>query len=75
MARRPKKWPTYALAALENSQVRLADIRKLSRDAQKAIVDGNELLAVTLLSDIRDKAAEASELLARAHRGDYEEMP
>ncbi len=74
MARRPKKWPSYALAALENTQVRLADIRKLSREAQTAIVAGNELLAVTLLSDIRDKAAEASELLARAHRGDYEDM-
>jgi len=71
MGYKPKKWPTYALEALENSLALTQRIDKASREAQTAITQNNPLLAVLALSDIRQHTQSIRESLVRARAGDY----
>lgn len=71
--RKPRKWPSYALWALEDVQALLLDIQALARDAQAAIQAGNRLESVIILGDVRDKARHGVSLLVRARAGEYRE--
>lgn len=73
MATRPKKWPSYALEALENTQAILSEIDALARKAQTASADGDRMAAVIIGSDIRQRAQRASLILSQAYMGTYEE--
>ncbi len=73
MARKPKKWPDYALSSLEGVLVHLKNIEQLSRQAQVAARDGDRLTAVILNGDIRAQAQSATHLLVQARTGEYEE--
>lgn len=70
--RKPKKWPSYALEALETSLILLAEIEGLSREAQRAAKENDRLQAVIINGDIRERAARAREHLVRAKIGEYE---
>lgn len=73
MPRKPKKWPSYALWALEDSLALLREIGDLSREAQKQIHQNNRLEAVILVGDIRDKAQRAANKLMQGKLGQYEQ--
>lgn len=72
MARRPKKWPTYALDSLEGTLFHLKGIIELTREAQVAAKEGDRMMAVILNGDIRERAQDAVHLLIQARVGNYE---
>lgn len=71
MAYKPAKWPTYALEALEDALSLIEDIEKRTGQAQRATVDGRQLEAVILMSDIRAAATKAHSTLIRGKTGEY----
>lgn len=71
MGYKPKKWPSYALEALEDSVAVTLRIESLCREAQQAIVAGEKLEAMLIHSDIRVKAAQIRENIIRAKSGEY----
>lgn len=73
MARKPKKWPDYALSSLENSLMHLRSIEQLSRQAQIAAKNGDRLEAVIINGDIRLRAQSAIHLLVQAKTGEYDQ--
>lgn len=73
MASKPKKWPSYALEALENTQAIQSNIVDVARQAQEAMDKGHYLRATILLGDIRDAASRATIILTRSRAGDYQQ--
>lgn len=72
MSNKPKKWPSYALASLENSLVTLHEIDDLLREVQTQIAKDKRIEAVILAGDIRSRVQDVTGRLARAKSGDYE---
>jgi hypothetical protein len=73
MARKPAKWPSYALNGLEGTLLQLKTIQKLSREAQTAAMNGEAMKAVVINGDIRNEALLAISLLVQARTGEYED--
>jgi shikimate kinase len=73
MARKPAKWPSYALNSLEGTLLQLKTIQKLSREAQTAAMNGEAMKAVAINGDIRNEALLAISLLVQARTGEYED--
>lgn len=65
-----KRWPNYALWALEDAAGCLVDIDQKAREAQELIVAGRTVEAVILLGDVRAKAAEGRLPLAKGRNGE-----
>jgi hypothetical protein len=73
MAYRPRRWPNYALWALEDVKVMLTRIEADARAVQMAAKEGNRLETVVIAGDIRTAAIEAKAILTRAKEGEYED--
>lgn len=73
MSNKPKKWPSYALASLENSLVTLHEIDDLLREVQAQIARDNRMEAVILTGDTRSRVQDVTGRLARAKSGEYQE--
>lgn len=73
MAYRPRRWPNYALWALEDVKAKLMQIEADARAVQAAAKEGNKLEAVIIAGDIRTAAMEARAILSRAKEGEYED--
>lgn len=73
MGYRPRKWPDYALGALESSRKLAKHVKATVRAAQKANIEGNRDMVMVLLADIREANAQIDELLAGAYHGEYVE--
>ena len=71
MAYKPAKWPSYALEALEDTLSLLKDIEKETAAAQQAVVDGDKLTAVIVMSAVRTGAMKAHSTLIQAKAGKY----
>lgn len=69
---RPKKWPTHALAALEDAVYGMKQIEVLTREAQEYLTEGNSLAAMFAMSEVRAKATQAKSRLLQARSGQYE---
>lgn len=67
-----KKWPYKALGTLEDTLSLLKDIERASAAAQKAVIDGDKLVGVMVMGDIRTKAMLAHSKLVNARAGEYE---
>jgi hypothetical protein len=72
MGYKPRKWPNYALWALEDCKARLIGIEADARAIQEAARDGDRLQAIIIAGDIRKAATEAKTILTRAKEGQYE---
>lgn len=71
MATKSKRWPTNALAALEETLAILHEVGKLARSAQTGAVAGDFAQVVILNGDIREKCQRAAHLLVQARTGEY----
>jgi hypothetical protein len=69
---KPKRWPNYALDALEEIRQQFRETQRLTRQAQEAVLEGKQLEAIVLLGDIRDRASQGVSLTVQAYTGDYE---
>ena len=72
MGYKPAKWPSYALEALENTLSLLRDIEKETAEAQQAVVNGDKLTAVIVMSAIRTASMKAHSTLVEAKAGKYQ---
>lgn len=72
MGTRPKKWPTNANAALEDTLAVLHEICKLAREAQLAAVAGDFPQVVITNGDVREIAQKAILYLTQAKTGTYQ---
>lgn len=68
----PKRWPNYALDALEDIQMQFKEMQRLTRQAQEAVLEGRQLEAIVLLGDIRERAVRGVSLTIQAYTGTYE---
>lgn len=72
MPRVAREWPTRALWALEDTKALAQEIDKLAREAQIAVNNGNNLEAVIVLGDLRNRAMTIFEKLTKARDGKYD---
>jgi hypothetical protein len=72
MARKPKKWPDYALNSLEGTLLHLKTIERLSRAVQVAAKAGDQSEVIILAGDVRERSQDAVHLLVQARTGEYE---
>jgi hypothetical protein len=75
MTERIKKWPTYALAALEDTQAHLVAIKSAARKAQDLLGANphptvEDMKALILLSEVISRAAEAQVALSNGKNGE-----
>lgn len=73
MTYKRRRWPNYALWALEDVLAKLASIEADARAIQVAARDGNAVQAIIVAGDIRASAVTARETLTRAKTGEYAE--
>ena len=73
MGYKAEKWPYKANGALEDVLSLLKDIEKASGSAQKAVIEGDKLVGVMVMGDIRTKAMLAHTTLVEARAGKYSE--
>lgn len=71
---RPKKWPTHALAALEDAVYGMKQIEALTLEAQEHLTEGENLAAMFAMSKARNAATQAKSRLLQARSGQYEEV-
>jgi len=72
MGYKPERWPYKALGTLEDTLSILKDIERASGAAQKAVIDGDKLVGVMVMGDIRTKAMMAHSMLVGAKAGEYD---
>jgi hypothetical protein len=73
MTYKRRRWPNYALWALEDALTKLSAIEASARTVQTAARDGNPLQVIIMAGDIRTMARDTKELLVRAKAGEYDE--
>lgn len=73
MARKPKKWPDYALGSLEGTLLHLKTIERLSRAVQVAAKAGDQAEVIILAGDVRERALNSTHLLVQARTGEYDD--
>ena len=72
MGRPRRKWPHYALWALEDVMAGLSEVSESLMEMQQAAIEGNPLLVVTTGSSAATKVGSMRETLIRAKTGEYE---
>lgn len=72
MGYKAQKWPYRAKEALEDTLSHLKNVERATATAQEAVINGDKLIAVKVMSDIRTQVMLAHSILIRAQAGEYE---
>lgn len=74
MGYKPRKWPTYAIDALEDALSLLEDIERDMKRVEAAGKAGDKVELANAGTDVRVKAVKAHSTLIQGKTGDYRRM-